>query len=395
MHYLTLDTNTWIYLANGIEPGRILHYLKRQVESGNITILLPELVVEEWNQNKDHAVKLGTLKHFTEITKALNRIDQLLGERTEDRMEFLFGEDNNIEYFRSFIGKFKHKKKEVEDAVTFNIDLIDELFRHPKTTILKTRETILLKAAHFALKKKAPFLKKNSFADAVIVFSFIDYVKQQDIKGAFFITYNTEDFCEKKDSKKNLHPDLVPDFTETSSHFYYIVGAAINTIEQDIVSKQELEVIEQFQEEYFRDDLEVCKVCLDNLEKYHMVDIKSNPVDIIDERETSTGGNMKPLSRYHKMNIGTCDWCNTLHFKCPQCGNLNSVEEIEFDDKKYCEGCYLIFNINSVDDFYGEEERIFKIVDDTETCIKCGEVYKPDGSGTGLCLKCENEYSYQ
>ena len=82
MHYLTLDTNTWIYLANGTEPVRLLSFIKQEVNKGNITILLPDIIVKEWNKNKDKAVKQGGLKHFKDVNEAF--------EKTTEESVFFF-----------------------------------------------------------------------------------------------------------------------------------------------------------------------------------------------------------------------------------------------------------------------------------------------------------------
>ncbi|MEA5406045.1 hypothetical protein VB776_24110 [Arcicella sp. DC2W] len=71
MHYISLDTNTWIYLANGTEPVRLLHFIKQEVERGNITILLPEIVSSEWDLHKDKTVRQGSIKHFNDVQEAL------------------------------------------------------------------------------------------------------------------------------------------------------------------------------------------------------------------------------------------------------------------------------------------------------------------------------------
>ncbi len=93
MHYLTLDTNTWIYLANGTEPVRLLTYLKQEVDKRNITILIPDIIITEWNKNKDKAVKQGGVKHYKDVTEALDKISKLLGDKGErDVLSFLLEE---------------------------------------------------------------------------------------------------------------------------------------------------------------------------------------------------------------------------------------------------------------------------------------------------------------
>ena len=111
MHFITLDTNTWIYLANGTEPVRLLHFIKQEVEKRNITILLPKVVLDEWEIHKDKTVRQGSIKHFNEVKDALEKILKLLGAKGErDVLRFLLDEKDDKDYFKDFLEKFKLKK---------------------------------------------------------------------------------------------------------------------------------------------------------------------------------------------------------------------------------------------------------------------------------------------
>lgn len=35
---------------------------------------------------------------------------------------------------------------------------------------------------------------------------------------------------------------------------------------------------------------------------------------------------------------GRCDWCNTLHVKCPDCATETAINEFEYDSDKECDG---------------------------------------------------------
>src|SRR5438552_3068669 len=134
MHYLTLDTNTWIYLANGTEPAKLLQFIIEESEAENIKVLVPEIIIEEWNRNKDNAVKKGALVHFKTIADDMDRILKLLGDKGErDAFSFLLEGKDNKDYFVDFIEKFKQRREEVEVAINKNISAIDELFKNPKT----------------------------------------------------------------------------------------------------------------------------------------------------------------------------------------------------------------------------------------------------------------------
>lgn len=305
MHYITLDTNTWIYLANGTEPVRLLNYIDKEVDKGNITVLIPEIVVKEWETHKDKTVRQGSIKHFNEVKDALDKILKLLGDKGEKSiMSFLIEERDNKDYFKDFIDNFNARKKEVENAVSDNIKLVDELFKN-KVTIIEIKDEIYKKSGQYALEKKAPFKLKNSFADALILFSFLDYVKTQSIENAIFISYNTDDFCEKKNGKKLLHPDLVEEFDKAKSKFYKIVGEALNTIEKDIVSKEELALIEELQNENnWNDDIEFCDVCLENDDRTSA--LYFNNRDLIDERNPEIVENPNQTEFEFAKNLPRC-----------------------------------------------------------------------------------------
>ncbi len=407
MHYLTLDTNTWIYLANGTEPVKSLHYIKQEVERGNITILLPDIIVKEWHKNKDKAVKQGVLNHYKEINEALERISKLLGDKGErDMFSFLLQEeDEEKDYFKDYIEKFKAKRKEIEEAITANTKIIEEIFSYKTTAIIKIDPEIYVKSGYFAIEKKAPFKNKNSFADALIVFSFIQYVENSGFEDALFITYNTEDFCVKKEGKKSLHPDLEPDFTRTKSQFFTIVGEALNTIKEDLISKEELEYIKEHQDEAEIGDLEYCDACYDN---GHYNAVYFYELELVDERFTSNVANPNQLEfefakdmpktasepRYNKIEVGNCSWCDLEHFKCVECSSINTVWEHEYNEKKECQGCGLTYFVDHFMDSNYTENFTYKILKNYEVCQKCGEEFETNGSGSKFCSKCEDEYSY-
>ncbi|MGJ7027458.1 PIN domain-containing protein [Petrimonas sulfuriphila] len=408
MHYIALDTNTWVYLANGMEPVRLLHYLKNEVENGNIRIILPDIVSNEWEVHKEKSVRQGSLKHFNDIKEALDRLRKLLGEKGEKGfLSFLLNEDDKKEYFEDFFKSFKQKKKEIEDAVNENIKLVDDLFKNHAVKI-DIKDNIYKKAGLFALGKKAPFKMKNSFADALILFSYLDFLVTEDIEDAIFVTYNTDDFCEKKEGKKILHPDLIDEFNHAKCKFYKIVGEAINTIEKDIVSMEELELIEEMQNERARNDNpEFCELCQDNNNEYHEI-IFDNPVELIDERiknrydpnqlELAFGDNFvkKIISEPPTtIEVGYCDWCNTEHFICIDCGKLNALWQGDYNENIECQGCGLTYFVKITTDRKGMiEDKVYIIPKKTLICEKCGGEFEEDQMIENICIECENEYSY-
>ncbi len=409
MHYIALDTCTWIYLANGTEPVKLLDFLFEESGKGNIAIIVPKVVIDEWEKNKIDTVEKGAIKHFKQVIEQLKRVSRLLGKKGErPKFSFLIDEEDETEYFEEVIEKIKGKREEVKAAIQENINKIDEIFNHPSTIILGIEDKIKLLAGQHAVEKKAPFKEKNSYADALILFSFIDYVTQNKIEGASFVTYNTEDFCEKSGGKKYLHPDLKPYFTESKSNFYLTVGEVLNTIKEDIITKEELEWVKQMQLDAERErDIEYCQICSEMHGRPSELYF-SSPIEIFNEREVAQPDpnqlelafaknipKTTPEEIISTVQIADCSYCGTEHFKCQKCGTVNAVWDHEYNMRKECEGCGLPYFIDTSNDYENIGEGFeYRIIKDYLDCEKCGEQFEDNLTNTGLCQKCEDEYAH-
>jgi hypothetical protein len=407
MHYLTLDTNTWIYLANGTEPARLLTFLQEEIDKGNITILLPEQIITEWDDNKDKAVRQGIIKHFKDITKDLNRLVKLLGHRADGgALDFLLGAKADKDYFSEFVASYEKKLEEIEQAVTDNIKLIETLFSHDATIKIAIENSDYVTAGDYALAKKAPFKGKNSFGDGLIFFSLIRYLKKNDIKGALFVSYNTDDFCQSKQNPV-LHEDLRPHFEAVGAQFYTIVSKALNTI-KDVVSQEEIALIQEMQdEERLLSLVDICQVCEGNRHGYgndvyfreaaledERMRFVSNPNQV--EFDFAKALPIAPaLKRYDAIRVGACEWCNAVHVQCPECDSVTAIVDGELGEPKECEGgCGLAFIVDrSVDEHGMPDGDTYRLIDLISTCNKCGREFENMGDGQELCADCEEEYN--
>lgn len=99
-------------------------------------------------------------------------------------------------------------------------------------------------------------------------------------------------------------------------------------------------------------------------------------------------------SVYSTVKAGSCDWCNTLHIRCPKCDSVNSFPEINSGEKKECEGgCGLVFIYEAEDSFDGYSEYTLKLLDSRFIpCEACGTDFI-DSLGNRICEKCEEEYN--
>lgn len=395
VNYISLDTCTWIYLANGTEPVKFLDFILQESQKGNIKIIVPEIVIKEWEKNKDNAVKGFVEKQLKKIIDELNRVSKLLGVRGERPLLSPFGneEEDEKDYFNEIIEKIKNKREYVKSAVQDNIAKIDKIFN--SAIVIEIKDSIVLHAGEYALSKKAPFKEKNSFADALILFSFIDYVEQNQIEGAKFISYNTDDFCEKKEKEKHLHSDLKPHFTRSKSEFFKIVGRALKTIKDDIATKEELEQIEHdaaYEFELEMANVEYCEACFkqeiywdDPIEiptELKLDEIDDSQMEFAFAEDMPKTKTEKIIS---KIQITNCSYCGTEHFKCQRCETTNTPSW--YGGKTICEGCGLAYFVKTSGDGSGDIE--YRIIKDYLSCINCGREYENNGlNDSKMCSSC-------
>lgn len=389
VNYICLDTCTWIYLVNGTEPVSHLNFINQELDKGNLRLILPSIVIDEWSKHKNHTIQKGTLKFFKDTLQSLKKLSKMIGEELEEPFwEFLNTEKKETEKFSELIEKFKSKKIQIEESVKSNINTVDSIFIHENTILISHTDEVKLIASELALAKKAPFIKKNSFADAIILISFIEYVKNNNIEGAKFISYNTNDFCKKENGKIELHPDLAPFFNNTKSEFYKIVGEVLNTIKNNIVSEETLQLIREIQEDIFEENYK-CSECEGNREGYGNIVTFWDEVDIINDYYDD-----HPNYIYTSAFIGYCEWCNSLHIKCPKCNYITSLSEYRYDENIECEGgCGITYFIDTSEDHDFIGVYTIKIIDDCIIkCASCGDDFT-DKNHTQICDECETKYN--
>jgi hypothetical protein len=213
MIYLTFDSNIWIYsLDDSWKIENQLDYLEPWIENGDVKLLLPEIILQEWKNNSHKQVK--------------HRKDQLKNffKMAEEILPSAFFSD--------------FKNDETQEAIINNqLDRIN--------TVIKTSEIIPLypevekQIIDWGIQRKAPLHKKSSIADAVIVYSLIQYAKRNEGNDFFFISNNTDDFYEKK----QIHSDLKPDFDRYNIKAY----KTLNYLTNDLRRKYSLPVSPDFE----------------------------------------------------------------------------------------------------------------------------------------------------
>jgi hypothetical protein len=402
MYYISLDTNAWIYLANGMEPVKLLHYIEAQVAKGNITLIVPELTIEEWQRNKS-GIKVGVLKELNSATDHFKRITRAITQRTADAFEFLFTSMDlariEEDYFDNITKNILSNKAKLEEVIDQNILSVEKLFQHENTVRLPTTDLSKLQSSELALQKKAPFIKKNSFADAVILMTFCNYLKERAIESGIFISYNSEDYCLKENGHKILHPDLQPFLDEIKAKFYTVIGEAINTIEK-VLTNEELARIKEVQEEW---DDHYCEVCEEN--RRHSELFFSEPFAIDNENDIPEAVDYdteipfvdaekiaaKPNDLVKTIQMAQCSYCGTEHYLCQKCGSVNCLWDSMYNTRIECAGCGSPYYFDQKYDYRDGGALEIRVPADKKICQGCNNDFDKL-SDSGLCSECEEKY---
>ncbi|PZR16204.1 MAG: hypothetical protein DI539_17895 [Flavobacterium psychrophilum] len=408
--YIFLDTNNWIYLSNGFNVLsnkhdelhlKIFEIIQRRAEEGLLIFLINEIVVEEWKRNKSSTEQqIKDLNNkYKSYSEALGSVRNFIGEESDEMLGPL-----GIKMEQAFKRKITHLQKHIVDVEDFLLN---------KTQRIPISNNVKIEATDLALERKAPFIgdKKNSMADALILLSAIEYLKENHrlalpaelmddgIEAVFypksyFVSSNKGDFSSPAD-KEIIHPDLAPKLAETKTSFYYTLGKLINSFEDEFLTFDEQRAIE------FADDRFYCDQCESDYypsvhfsEEFYVPD-SGKSVEHLNQIRINFdnyGTDLyKPEDFLTAIRTASCANCAAEYVECP-CGNVNYVEV--YNEKIRCEGeCGRVFIAHAEMDRKGSVLSVdYEILHDKE-CQGCG-IFFEKLSDSDLCSECEDGYAY-
>jgi hypothetical protein len=410
--FIFLDTNNWIYLSNGFNVQsnkhddlhlKVFDIIQKRVEDGNLVFLVNDVVIDEWNRNKEQ-----TKNQLKDIENKYKSYKSQLSA-IEDFIQDEFPETKGLKEILEdkYKEKIERHKKHINDVEDFLIK---------KTVKISITDNNKIESSNLALEKKAPFIgdKKNSMADALILLSSIEHIQNNEkiplptfddtelfeFPESFFVSSNKGDFCSPGDKEK-IHPDLESFLDRTKTKFFFTLGKLINSLEEKFLSEEEEELIE------YTDDRQFCEVC--NYEHYPTVEFSehfkvfdpkkhySDPRQLkikfedyeheLDEEEDDTDN-----SSFSRIRTADCNHCGAEFIECT-CGELTQVHE--YNSEIECEGgCGNKFIVHAEIDKKGMVHSLeYEIVEEYE-CKTCGYMFSSvDDSGN--CEECaEYEKAY-
>ena len=175
------------------------------VTEKNVTVLLPNVVRDEFQKNKRNIVE----KNTQSVSTALKRAKEVLERYGEAAAKTeALGQLNYVDQRLPRLGD-----------TTGIIAFVEQVFSRAEA--IDTTDAAKIQAAERALAKKAPFHRnRNCVADpAVLIETFAALAKAKDSRGHRygFVTHNKNDFSQLDGDSRKPHPRLRRHFYESQS----------------------------------------------------------------------------------------------------------------------------------------------------------------------------------
>ncbi|WP_158773622.1 PIN domain-containing protein [Cobetia sp. L2A1] len=226
MNYMFLDTCVLLDISTKRSDLALVSALEILLSSNSVKLVLADLVVEEYERNKDSVAKKTTQRLSQEFRQVKAVVNEFAGEKQAATISVL----NDI----------NARLPLLTEASYSTIRRVERLIESAVVTAVSERSKIA--AVHRGLEKKAPFhISKNSVADAVIIEQFFEFMcgLNSGDDTCIFITHNHNDFSSKDHRKP--HSDFDEIFSSSHSFYFNSLVPAINHIDSDLLSEVEFE----------------------------------------------------------------------------------------------------------------------------------------------------------
>ncbi len=385
--YIIIDTNNWIYLANSNDPldggnegnhFKLFEKLSEKIKEGSVVLLINGLIKTEWERNKLDANDLiEKYKKRTEsITTTLKNVQKELGSTLNAEITSV------ISGYRSLM---ETKISQNESHVNNVVQLLNSCVE------IDVSNEIKVKVSDWAVAKQAPFIgdKKNSTADALILFSAVEYIKsisdELDVfdtpfynsPRSIFVSGNKGDFSATNNSDL-IHDHLKPILDEVNMLFFRSLPRALDHIDNLLfqeteIAKMELEI------ENLDDSTYSCDICSGDEDNPYSNLVHFGKVEeIVNETEHSSNPNQLTIElgeefsqkmveeRLTSIVIGNCNYCDSEYIECQNCGQIFATSQFENPERIDCPGCNVRYRKIDLSTPNGGFEVEYRVVEKTE-----------------------------
>lgn len=225
---LVVDTCVWLDLATDYREQPVIAALEDLIESGEVKLIVPQQVLDEFDRNKARITKearRGLQTHFRLVRQAVNR----------------FGDDARKAELLAGLHEVDHRIGVDGDAVGESIERIDRLLH--SVPALATSDAVKQRVTERALAKTAPYHRaKNSVGDAILIEIYTDIASTATADApCAFITHNTKDFSDADGDLRLPHHDLAHLFEAPKSAYCIAMVEFLKDHSPDLLGDHDLE----------------------------------------------------------------------------------------------------------------------------------------------------------
>lgn len=228
MFKFLIDTCVWLDIAKDYRQTGVIESLEILLRNGQLDILLPQIVVNEFTRNKSRVVEESSRSLSSSLKRAKDAVYRL-------------GEGHGKKAALEHLHELDHRLPRLGEAVVETVDRIEAIFA--SVPVIQPTDHVILRAADRALHQRAPFHRqRNSMSDAVLIEMYSDLVGQK-VKGVRFgfVTHNTKDFSHPTSDNRLPHPDIASYFSKIRSLYFINLAEALKRIDPHLITAAMIE----------------------------------------------------------------------------------------------------------------------------------------------------------
>ncbi|VXB65482.1 conserved hypothetical protein [Arthrobacter sp. 9V] len=237
MLHLFLDTSTWLDLSKRRDGQRWIVALRVLVHQGQLELLVPKVVIDEFERNRDRVE--------ASMTASVAQRFKLIKQDIDD-----FGGTDSTEALTIVEDLARHVPL-IGAMTTRNFDDVLELLSAGR--VLQPTDENHRAVTERGLSKRAPFHKsKNSVADALLIELYATAAGENcaEEEHYAFITSNSEDFSLPNADRRKPHEDIAIFFDGQTS----VYGLGVDGLDSVLRERFGTDIEELFDESDFEEE---------------------------------------------------------------------------------------------------------------------------------------------
>ncbi|RBY84914.1 PIN domain-containing protein [Blastococcus sp. TF02A-30] len=237
MLHLLVDTSTWLDLCKRRDGQRWIVALRVLVHQGQVELLVPRLVIDEFERNRDRVETSMTASIAQRFKFIKQDLDDYGGTAQEEA--------------RRLVADLARHVPLIGAMTTRNFDEVLVLLQAGR--VIEPEGEEKRRVVERGLSKQAPFHRsRNSVADALLIELYATVTRGVDLEREphAFITSNSDDFSLPGGDARQPHPDLASLFAAEGSTY----GLGVDGLNQVLLDYFGDEIEELFAETYFEEE---------------------------------------------------------------------------------------------------------------------------------------------